>query len=185
MTTTGGRAGAVAIRWAAGLLLLGALELYIGRAYIVRGTEWHYIVHNSIGVGLGLAGGGVVAAIRRRPTNGLGWALVGQLASVMPDLIFGLLRIPHQRWMDVFVGHISVHTAPGPLYLGIAVLLLGGWGWLAAVAGGRAVGAALGTVAIAVLVVALALHRPLPTHIADYRNVERAHGVPDGAFWCR
>lgn len=141
---------------------LVVLEGALARAYVVRGTAWHLLLHSSIGFGLGLAAGGLVAAGRDRPTRGLAWAVAGQVVSVTPDVLFLYLRLPHQRWMDVFVGHISIHTGPQPLLVGVGMFLLGGWAWWLAGEG-----------------------RPIPAQLSEYQQQLRAQHIPDSAWWCR
>ncbi|GAC1326284.1 MAG: hypothetical protein NVSMB13_10930 [Mycobacteriales bacterium] len=165
---------------------LAALEWEVARAYITRGTAWHLLVHSALGFGLGLAAGALVSSARGRPVPGLGWAVIGQAVSIAPDVAFLYLRLPHQRWMDVFVGHISIHTAPQPLLVAVGVFLLGGWGWwLASGVGRRTGGAVLGLAAVGLLTAALAAHRPIPTRLVDYQQQLAARGIPASAFWCR
>ncbi len=157
-----------------------AWEAVFARAYILRGTSWHLLLHTLIGVGLGLAAAAWWSSVRRRPTSALQWALGGQLLSSFPDLLFVFGRVPHQLWMDAFVGHVSVHTAPQPLLVALGIFLLGGWAWERATAGARRAGSLLGAAAAGLLVLALATHAPLPTTLGDYSSVPTS-----AAFWCR
>lgn len=158
------------LRRGLGLLALVLVEVaFLAHEYAVRGTSWHYLLHSTIGAGLGLAAAGLYAAARDRRVSPWPWALGGQLVSVTPDLMFVLDRMPHDRWMDVFVGHVTVHTGPQPLLVGLGVFLLGGWAWASAAAlRRRGVGAVLGLAAAGLLAGALAAHVPLPTHLSDY-----------------
>ncbi len=51
--------------------------------------------------------------------SGRSWRLVADQLStaasvICPDLLgFGASPRPHQRWMDVFLGHLSTHFIPG------------------------------------------------------------------------
>ncbi len=164
----------------AGFATLVAVEALLGWSYAVRGTAWHLLLHTGIGAGLGLAAAGTVAALRSRPVRALPWAVLGQLVSAGPDLIFVLVREPHRRWMDVFVGHVSVHTAPQPLLIGLAVFVVGGWAWYAGTTGRRTAGLLLAVAAVGTLAIGLALHRPLPTRLDDYTP-----GYGAAQFWCR
>lgn len=148
---------AVAAAWA-GLL---SVQLLVARTYLVRGTWWHYLLHVPIGVGVGLA----VAALLslRRPQPALPWMLAGQLVSVVPDLMFRFMRMPHEPSMDLYLGHISVHRGPSPVLVALGVLLLGGWAFLAT----RRRAAVLALAALVLLAAACLLATPLPTRLAD------------------
>lgn len=163
------------------LAVAGAGEAVVAQAYVERGTTWHLLLHTLIGLGLGLAAGGVVAAAVHdrprpryrsrggRPLGPVRWAVAGQLVSIVPDLLFVILRLPHARWMDLFVGHITVHLVPAPLLVGLGVFLLGSSAWFAAVVLRRRLGGALlGVATVGVLGVALALAAPIPTRLSDY-----------------
>lgn len=55
----------------------------------------------------------LAAMARGRPVVlPLVWLLAGHLVAMGPDLAF-LAGVAHQRWMDVFLGHISSHFVPG------------------------------------------------------------------------
>ena len=121
------------------------------------------------GWGVGLAAAGLamalVAGLRVPP---LPAAVAGQLVSIVPDLMFRYLRMPHTRAMDWWLGHISIHTGPSPTLVALAVLLLGGGSWLAAAGGARRTAAALAVTASAGLVTACLLAAPIPTRLADF-----------------
>lgn len=175
-------------RRAVGLVALLAGELYLLEEYVRRGTGWHFLLHSLIGAAAGLVGATALAAARRRPGPALspvGWAAAGQAFSVLPDVLFPLARLPHQRWMDVFLGHITVHLAWQPLIIATGCFLVAGWGWwLAAHAGRPALGVALAGLAVAVVVGALATAKPLPTRLADYARIDQSWcgpGLPPGA----
>jgi len=40
------------------------------------------------------------------------WVLLAHIFAMLPDLLF-VDSIPHQRWKDLFLGHISSHFVPG------------------------------------------------------------------------
>lgn len=55
----------------------------------------------------------MVATATRRPVRfPLLWVLAGHLVAMAPDLAF-IAGVAHQRWMDVFLAHLSSHFAPG------------------------------------------------------------------------
>ena len=149
----------------AGLL---ALQLLIARTYLVRGTWWHWLLHVPIGIGVGLAAGALAGAWRPgRAQPVLGWALAGELVSLIPDLMFRFLRMPHELSMDVFLGHISVHRGPSPVLVALTVLLLGGWAFVAGTARRRRTAVALAVATLGLLLVACLLAAPLPTRLAQ------------------
>ncbi len=148
---------------------LGALEYAVAVAYLGRGTWWHYLLHQLIGWGLGLAVAGVAMALRRGlVVPPLAAAVLGQLVSITPDLLFKYLRMPHTRTMDLWVGHISIHRGPSPVLVALAVLLLGGWSWLGAAVGRPRTALTLGLAAAVLLTGACLLAAPLPTRLSDY-----------------
>ena len=159
-------------------LLLGvlALEGAIAVAYQSRGTWWHFLLHQYVGWGLGLAVGAVLVVVTGRRVPALAALLVGQLVSIVPDLMFKYARMPHEASMDVWVGHISIHRGPSPLLVATAVLLLGGlaW-WLATVRPRAAVAAAL--LGPVLLTGACLLAKPIPTRLSDF-PVDTATVVP-------
>ena len=157
-------------RWAA-LGGLAALEALIALAYYDRGTWWHFLLHQYVGWGLGLAVAGLLSLARRRSVRPLPFLLLGQLVSIVPDLMFRYLRMPHEPSMDLWVGHISLHTGPSPLLVALGVLLLGGAGWLlASQQPARRSALAVGTSLAGpiLLLVACLLAAPIPHALHDY-----------------
>ena len=158
------RQGLVAAAYAG----LFALQAGIVVAYLARGTWWHYLLHQFVGWGLGLAAAGAVVALR--PTTfvpPVAAAALGQLVSIAPDLAFRYARMPHTPGMDVWVGHISIHRGPSPVLVALGVLLLGSWSWLAGAYGRRRAALALSAAAAGLLLGACLLAEPLPTRLAD------------------
>ena len=149
----------------AGLTVLQA-GLAIG--YLALGTWWHWLLHQLVGWGLGLGAAAVVAAVGRRSVPAVVALLVGQLLSIVPDLQFRYARMPHEPSMDLWLGHISLHTGPSPVLVSLGALLLGGWGWIAGAYGRRVAAAALGAGALVLVTLACVLARPIPSTLADY-----------------
>ncbi len=158
------RRAAVLAAWAG----LAALQYGIAMAYLGLGTWWHWLVHQLVGWGLGLATAGVVAATTRYRVPALPALLVGQLLSIVPDLQFRYARMPHEPSMDLWLGHISIHTGPSPVLVALAALLVGGVAWVAGAYERRAVAGSLGCVALVLVVGACLLARPVPSTLADY-----------------
>lgn len=164
MTTAfSARAGAKWLAW----LGLAALEGLVAWSYYDRGTWWHWLLHQYVGWGLGLAVAGLVEIGLRRRVPVVAAMVAGQLVSIFPDLMFRFMRMPHERWMDWWVGHISLHTGPSPLLVATGVLLLGGGGWLLA-GSGRRTAAIVCLAGPLLLLVACLLARPIPTSLSEY-----------------
>ena len=66
----------------------------------------------------------VVAARGRRPVPlPLVWVFLGHVAAMFPDFLF-TGGTAHERWMDMFLGHISTHFVPGRNVTWFALFLL-------------------------------------------------------------
>ena len=155
---------AVASAWA-GLL---ALQYGIAVAYFDRGTWWHYLLHQMVGWGTGLAVAGLVAVFTRYRVPAAVALVVGQLLSIVPDLQFRYQRMPNMPSMDLYLGHISVHRGPVPTLVALGCVLLGGWAFLAVDSGRRRAGAALAVGAFAMLAAACLVAEPIPSTIAEF-----------------
>jgi hypothetical protein len=148
---------------------LAALQYGIAVAYHDRGTWWHYLLHQMVGWGVGLAAAGAWTAGRRgRSVPPVAAALAGQLVSIVPDLMFRYGRMPHTAAMDLWLGHISIHRGPSPVLVALGVVLLGGAGWLSSAYGRRRPALGLAVATAALLTGACLLAEPVPTRLADY-----------------
>ena len=154
---------ALVAAWA-GLL---TLEVGVAVSYLGLGTWWHYLLHQLVGWGVGLSAAALVMTVSRRRVPAVVALVGGQLASIVPDLQFRYGRMPHEPGMDVWLGHIPLHTGPSPVLVALAALLLGGWGQVAAHLGRRRVATALAVGGLALVTSACLLARPLPTTLAD------------------
>ena len=154
-------------------LLLGwvglvALEVVVARAYAGFGTWWHWLLHQQVGWGVGLGTAALVATVSRWRPPAVVALLAGQLVSIVPDLQFRFGRMPHEPSMDVWLGHIALHTGPSPVLVALGSLLLGGWGYVAVTVGRRRTAALLAVGGLVLVAVACGLARPLPTTLADH-----------------
>ena len=156
-----------AARWAA-LAGVVALQYGIAVAYASRGTWWHWLLHQTVGWGLGLALAAVVVAWRGTRVHPLPAALAGQALSIAPDLMFRYLRMPHEPFMDVFAGHISIHRGVSPVVTTWAFLTLGAAAWLLASVRRRRAALGLSAAALVLLAVACATAEPIPERLADF-----------------
>jgi hypothetical protein len=147
---------------------LAAAQYGVALAYSSRGTWWHYLLHQLVGWGVGLALAALVAAWTRYRIRAVPALLLGQLFSIVPDLQFRYQRMPHMASMDVYLGHISIHRGPFPTLVALACVLLGGWAFLATGSGRRRAGTALGAVTLVLLAAACLIAEPIPSRIVDF-----------------
>lgn len=171
---------------------LVSLELLVALTYDSYGTWWHWLLHQQVGWGLGLAVAALVGVATGRRVPAAAALVGGQLLSIVPDLMFRYAGMPHERSMDLWLGHISIHTGPSPVLVALGSLLLGGWAYVGTATGRRLLGGALAVGALAVVTGACLLARPVPTTLADFpRDTARVssplHGeaTSDGRSRCR
>ena len=164
MRRPGVRRFGVATAWA-GLLVT---EVAIALTYLGFGTWWHWLLHMLTGWGVGLSAAALAAALTRYRVPAVVALLLGQLVSIVPDLQFRFLRRPHEASMDVFLGHISIHTGPSPVLVALGALLLGGWAWIAAAYDRREPALALGVAGLLLVVLACLVADEIPTRLADF-----------------
>lgn len=158
------RRAAVVAAWL-GLL---ALEVVVARAYLGFGTWWHWLLHTQVGWGVGLATAALVGTVSRERVPAVAALLAGQLLSIVPDLQFRFARMPHEPSMDVWLGHIAIHTSPSPVLVALGSLLLGGWAHVAVAVDRRRLAVPLALGALVLVVVACGLARPLPATLAEH-----------------
>ena len=158
------RRTASAAAWA-GLL---ALQYLVAVAYFDRGTWWHYLLHQMVGWGAGLAVAALVAAFTRYRIPAVVALVGGQLVSIVPDLQFRFQRMPHMASMDVWLGHISIHTGPSPTLVALGSVLLGGAAYVASDADRRRTAIAGALAAGLLVLVACLLADPIPTTLAEF-----------------
>lgn len=154
-------------RWAALAGLLAA-QVGVALAYLGLGTWWHWLLHQLVGWGVGLSVAALVAATTRYRVPAVVALVAGQLLSIVPDLQFRYRRMPHEPAMDVWLGHISIHTGPSPVLVALGALLLGGWAWIAGAYGRNRPAAGLAVAGLLLVTVACLLARDVPTRLQDY-----------------
>ncbi len=115
-------------------------EVLLFRSYFHHEAGFHWATHFLIGLTAAAAVNAVWLALKGAPARGqLLWVLGLHLYAMFPDLLFSAGLIPHDGWMDVFLGHISSHYVPGGdvTWLVVALLASGAYAallsaWLAA-----------------------------------------------------
>ena len=94
-----------------GIALLAEVGLYA--SYRGHDARFHWFTHFLVGASVALVAMAVVAACTRRPVPlPLVWPFLAHVVAMFPDFLF-TAGVAHERWMDVFLGHISTHFVPG------------------------------------------------------------------------
>lgn len=102
--------------------VLGEAALYL--SYRGHDARFHWFTHFFVGASAALAVMALVAARTRRPVRlPLVWPVLAHVFAMFPDFLF-TWGIAHERWMDVFLGHISTHFVPGRNLTWFLVFLL-------------------------------------------------------------
>ncbi len=66
----------------------------------------------------------VLVTIRRRPVPWpWAWVVLAHIYAMFPDLLI-IPHIPHEHWMNVFLGHVAVHYVPGEDWTWYGVFLV-------------------------------------------------------------
>lgn len=106
--------------WCAASILLEA-GLYA--SYRGHDARFHWFTHFFVGAATALAVMTCVVLRWRRPVaRPLVWLSAAHVVAMAPDLGF-TAGYAHQRWMDVFLGHITVHFVPGRNWTWLIVFL--------------------------------------------------------------
>lgn len=106
------------------VVVLGA-ELVLFRAYEAREAPFHWSTHFLVGLTAAALWNLAWLLVAAAPARGqLLSILVFHLYAASPDLLFDA-GIPHQRWMNVFLGHVRVHYLPGEDRSWLAIGLAG------------------------------------------------------------
>jgi len=100
-----------------------AVEVSLYLSYRGHDARFHWFTHFFVGASAALVVMAVVTLrTGRAVASPLVWPLLGHVFAMAPDLLFAG-GIAHQRWMDVFLGHISSHFVPGRNLTWYAVFL--------------------------------------------------------------
>ncbi len=96
------------------LAVLVAVEAVLFASYEHREAGFHWSTHFLVGLTAAALVLLVWLALTGAPARGqLMWVLGLHLLALFPDLLFTPGHQPHDEWMDIFLGHISVHYIPG------------------------------------------------------------------------
>ena len=101
-----------------------AVEVALYLSYRGHDARFHWFTHLLVGAATALTVMAVAAKVRRTAVaRPLLWPLIGHLYAMAPDLLFAG-GAAHERWMDVFLGHVTVHFVPGRNWTWLAVFLI-------------------------------------------------------------
>jgi hypothetical protein len=90
------------------------VEVALYGTYRHHDARFHWFLHFFVGASAALLVMAAVAWRTGRPVRWpLAWLLIGLLYAMIPDLLFLLFGVIHQRWMDLFLWHIGAHFVPG------------------------------------------------------------------------
>ncbi len=93
------------------IAVLGEVGLYA--SYRGHDARFHWFTHFFVAASVAFVAMAVVATRTRRPAPlPLVWIFLAHVVAMFPDFLF-TAGIAHERWMDVFLGHISTHFVPG------------------------------------------------------------------------
>lgn len=110
------------------LVVLVLAEVLLFRTYSVHDARFHWATHFLVAVIVAAIVMIVLLALRKAPGPRFPLLLVLglHLYAMAPDLVFRA-GAPHAAWMDVFLGHISVHYLPGgdTSWLALAIAAVG------------------------------------------------------------
>lgn len=155
------------------LVLVIAFELWLYNEYAELGAQFHFWLHSLFGAALGLGALTVLRLARRRSHGAVapwesGW--LGQLYSVLPDILFLGFGVLHMLWMDVFAFHITLHFVLRPLITIWVVFTLTLLAYGLAMSQRRAASASLLTLATVATAVALAVAPDIPDTVHQLRT---------------
>jgi hypothetical protein len=115
-------------------VLAVVVEVALFLSYRGHDARFHWFTHFFVGASVALLLMAAVTLRTRRPVPlPLVWPLAGHLFAMFPDVLFNA-GAAHERWMDVFLGHVSTHYVPGRNLTWYVVFLACLAAYLAAVA---------------------------------------------------
>lgn len=118
------------------LAVLVIVEAVLFGSYIHHEAGFHWATHFLVGLTAAAIVNAAWLALKGAPGRGqLLWVLALHLYAMFPDLLFSPGKIPHEGWMDVFLGHVSSHYLAGGAasWLLIAVVASGSYAMLLSV----------------------------------------------------
>lgn len=112
--------------------VLAGVEAALLASYEGHEAAFHWATHFLVGLTAAALLNLAWLTLAGAPARGqLLWVLGLHLYAMAPDLLFTGADLPHDGWMDVFLGHVTAHYLPGGArgWLVIAVLASGVYAW--------------------------------------------------------
>ncbi len=114
------------------IAVLAEVALYA--SYRGHDARFHWFTHFFVGASVALVVMAAVVARTRRPVPvPVVWPFLAHVVAMFPDFLF-TAGIAHERWMDMFLGHISTHFVPGRNLTWFVVFLVALGAYLAVLA---------------------------------------------------
>lgn len=105
-------------------LVLGAAEILLFASYSGHEARFHWATHFLVGMSVAAVTNLAWLAVKGSPAR---WqllsVLVWHLVAMFPDLLFSA-GIPHDDWMNIFLGHVAAHYVPGGAYFWLFLALV-------------------------------------------------------------
>ncbi len=115
------------------LVVVVAAEVLLYLTYRGHEASFHWATHFLVGLAAAALLNVAWLALKGAPARGqLLWVVGLHLYAMAPDLLFSGAHVPHDGWMDVFLGHISAHYVPAGAraWLLVALASSGFYAWV-------------------------------------------------------
>lgn len=115
------------------LAIVVVAEVLLFASYNGHEAPFHWATHFLVGLIAAAVVNLVWLALKGAPARGQLLSILGlHLYAMAPDLLFSGAKLPHDGWMNVFLGHISVHYVPGGTrsWLALALVASGTYAWV-------------------------------------------------------
>jgi pimeloyl-ACP methyl ester carboxylesterase len=107
------------------LAVLVVSEVVLFASYRGHEASFHWATHFLVAMTMWAVVNLAWLALKGAPARGQLLTLLGwHLFAMLPDILFGAASVPHDDWMDVFLGHVWSHYVPGGAYTWLFVALL-------------------------------------------------------------
>lgn len=105
-------------------LVFVVIEVSLYISYQAHEARFHWFTHFFVGSSVALMAMSAFVMVTRRPARvPLIWPVAAHVFAIIPDFLF-TAGVAHQRWMNVFLGHLAGHFVPGRNWTWYAVFLV-------------------------------------------------------------